>query len=113
MSLRPYLVVNNLVDECVVVVRVDVHGLVESRLCLHHHPLGQEGAHLPIQEEGSALAFVSQLLEGQVRRHFPNSYLLASYYYNQGSVYESVSLKTHHLGLHQVFDGVLGHLHNW
>ena len=75
MSLRPYLVVHNLVDECVVVVRVDVHGLVECCLCLHHHPLGQEGAHLPIQEEGSALAFVSQLLES-VTSDVTNSILI-------------------------------------
>ena len=45
------LVVHNLANNCFVVVRVEVHGLVKSRRHLHHHPLGQESAYLSVQEE--------------------------------------------------------------
>ena len=47
-------------------VGVDVHGLVEGGLGLHHHALSQEGAHLAVEQEGRALALVGQLLERKV-----------------------------------------------
>ena len=59
------LVVHNLVNKCVVVVRVDDHGHVERCLCLHHHPLGQESAHLSVQEEVCAPLAQGMMVEAK------------------------------------------------
>ena len=56
----------NLVDQGVIIVGVDVHGLIEGRFGLHHHALSQKGADLAVEQQGGTLALVRQLLEGKV-----------------------------------------------
>ena len=60
------LVEHHLVHQCVVVVRVDVHGFVQSSFGFHHHPLGQERANLTIHEQRSSFTLVGQLLEREI-----------------------------------------------